>query len=43
MSALQQGWQRGRLDDLDDPAESLEGWPGERPAAAADPTDGEAP
>ena len=42
MSALQQGWQRGRLDDLDDPADGVEGWPGERPAAAADPTDGEA-
>ena len=38
MSALQQGWQRGRLDDLDeleDPAAGLEKWPGARPRPGA--------
>jgi hypothetical protein len=36
MSTLQQGWRRGRVDDLDD-------WPGGLPGAAADSSDGEAP
>jgi hypothetical protein len=43
MSALQQGWQRGRLDDLEDPADGPDEWPGARPGATADPKDGEAP
>ena len=40
MSSLQQGWQRGRVDDLDDPPDD---WPGGLPGAAADSSDGEAP
>ena len=46
MSALQQGWQRGRLDDLDDledPAAARDVWSGGPPGPAADPSDGEAP
>jgi signal transduction histidine kinase len=43
MSALQQGWQRGRLDDLDDPAAARDAWSGAPPGPAADPRDGEAP
>jgi signal transduction histidine kinase len=43
MSALQQGWQRGRLDDLEDPAAAPDAWSGGRPGPAADPSDGEAP
>ena len=43
MSSLQQGWQRGRVDDLDDPDDGLDNWPGGPPGAAADSSDGEAP
>ena len=43
MSSLQQGWLRGRADDLDDPGDGLDDWPGGRPGAAADSSDGEAP
>jgi signal transduction histidine kinase len=43
MSSLQQGWLRGRLDDLDDPDDGLADWPGGLPDAAADSSDGEAP
>jgi hypothetical protein len=39
MSSLQQGWLRGRVDDLDDPDDGL----GDRPGVAADSSDGEAP
>ena len=42
MSALQQGWQRGRLDDLDELDDGLDKWPGRRPARGA-ASDGEAP
>jgi signal transduction histidine kinase len=43
MSALQQGWQRGRLDDLEDPAAARDVRSGGPPGPAADPRDGEAP
>ncbi|MGH3068517.1 MAG: sensor histidine kinase, partial [Streptosporangiaceae bacterium] len=43
MSSLQQGWQRGRADDLDDPDDGLDDRPGGPPGAAADSSDGEAP
>jgi signal transduction histidine kinase len=43
MSALQQGWQRGRLDDIEDPAAARDVWSGGPPGPAADPRDGEAP
>jgi len=43
MSALQQGWQRGRLDDLEDPAAARDVWSDGPPGPAADPRDGEAP
>ena len=43
MSSLQQGWLRGRVDDLDDPDDGLDDWPGGLPGAAADSSDGEAP
>jgi hypothetical protein len=43
MSSLQQGWLRGRVDDLDVPDDDLDDWPGSRPGVAADPSDGEAP
>jgi hypothetical protein len=42
MSSLQQGWQRGRVDDLDDPDDGPGNWPCP-PGAAADSSDGEAP
>jgi signal transduction histidine kinase len=37
-SSLQQGWQRGRVDDLDYPDDDPQEWPGGRPG----PDDGEA-
>jgi signal transduction histidine kinase len=40
MAALQDGWQRGRLDDLGDFAGE---WPGGRPDVSSDDHDGEAP
>jgi hypothetical protein len=43
MSALQQGWQRGRLDDTEDPAAAPDVWSGGPLGPAADPRDGEAP
>ena len=44
MSTLQQGWLRGRVDDLDDPDDHLDDFrPGGLPGAAADSSDGEAP
>ena len=42
MSSLQQGWQRGRVDDLDDPDEGLD-LARRPPWSAADSSDGEAP
>ncbi len=41
-SSLQQGWQRGRVDDLDYPDDDPHGWPGGRPARSPEPGDGEA-
>ena len=43
MSSLQQGWLRGRVDDLDDPDNGPDDWPGDLPGVAADSSDGEAP
>ena len=43
MSSLQQGWLRGRVDDLGDPDDGPDDWPGGLPGAAADSSDGEAP
>jgi hypothetical protein len=43
MSSLQQGWVRGRVDDLDDPDDGVHDWPGGASGAAADTSDGEAP
>jgi signal transduction histidine kinase len=42
MASLQDGWQRGRLDELDNPDDELADWPGGRPGAAPDENDGEA-
>ena len=41
-SSLQQGWQRGRVDDLDYPDEGLGEWPGGRPGGSPDSGNGEA-
>jgi hypothetical protein len=41
LSALQQGWQRGRVDDLDYPGDGPDGWPGGRPGGSPDSNDGE--
>ncbi len=41
MSSLQDGWQRGRVDDLDGADDDLGGWPGGTPDAL-DGIDGEA-
>jgi hypothetical protein len=43
MSSLQQGWLRGRVDDLDDPDNGPGDRPGDLPGVAADSSDGEAP
>jgi signal transduction histidine kinase len=43
MSSLQQGWLRGRVDDLDAPDDGLGDSPGDLPGVAADSSDGEAP
>jgi signal transduction histidine kinase len=43
MSSLQQGWLRGRVDDLDDPAGGPDDWPGGLSGADPDSSDGEAP
>jgi len=41
-SSLQQGWQRGRVDDLDYPDDDPHEWPGGRPGRSPEPDDGEA-
>ena len=41
LSSLQQGWQRGRVDDLDYP-DGPDEWPGGRPGRNSDSNDGEA-
>ncbi len=40
MSSLQDGWQRGRVDDVDYPDDELAGWPGGTPGDP-DGNDGE--
>jgi signal transduction histidine kinase len=42
LSGLQQGWQRGRLDELLDPDDGPGDWP-ERPGPVSGPSDSEAP
>jgi hypothetical protein len=42
MAALQRGWEHGRTDDLDDPADDLGGWPGGTRPAGTDASEGEA-
>jgi hypothetical protein len=41
LSSLQQGWQRGRVDDLDYPDDGPDEWPGGRPGVSPDSNDGE--
>ncbi len=41
LSSLQQGWQRGRVDDLDYPDDGPDEWPGGRPGGSPDSNDGE--
>ena len=41
-SSLQQGWQRGRVDDLDYPDDGPGEWPGGRPGGSPDSGNGEA-
>ncbi len=41
-SSLQQGWQRGRVDDLDYPDDGPGEWPGGRPGGSPDAGNGEA-
>ena len=41
-SSLQEGWQRGRVDDLDYPDDDPHAWPGGRPGRSPEPGDGEA-
>jgi signal transduction histidine kinase len=41
-SSLQQGWQRGRVDDLDYPDDDPGEWPGGRPGGSPDSGNGEA-
>ena len=41
-SSLQQGWQRGRVDDLDYPDDDPGEWPGGRPGGSPDSGKGEA-